>query len=283
MWVRLHGYNSHGRRPVRVRLHGRRLWLNPGNPYAFTVAEHATFNGGLGATVLELHAALGRPLRIVDVGAAIGDTVVMLHFRCPGAIAAYLSVDGDRAFTPYFNLNTAGIPGVSHVETMLADGVAQIPDLVRLHPGTAMAAGAGQVEATSLDRVLADHPERWDLLKTDVDGFDGEVLAGARRWLTASAPPVYFEWHPRLIRAARKDPLHPFDVLHSAGYRNFLWFGNSGPFSHYSGPPDREALGRTADALAADLSAQDPHFDVLALPLAQEHLAQKIAARAGAS
>lgn len=254
--------------------------MNAGNPYPFTIRELPRFNAGLVATVTELHATVGRPLRMIDVGAAIGDTVALIDERCPGKVADYYCIEGDAGFARYFRHNTGGIPGVHLEVAMLAADRVAVPSLVRHHPGTASATGPTLMEATTVDALL---PKlwAWDLLKIDVDGFDGEVIAGSTRLLAKAQPGVYFEWHPRLFQNAGNRFGLPFERLSEAGYVDYLWFSNRGPFSHFTAVPDHEALANSATLLSQDIDGCDAHFDVLALPPRWRHLALKIAARVG--
>src|SRR5215470_14150535 len=60
--------------PVRTRLHGFNVLVNPGNPYCFIVHDCHQFNAPLVQLVHEMGKVRKRPLVFVDVGAGIGDT-----------------------------------------------------------------------------------------------------------------------------------------------------------------------------------------------------------------
>lgn len=98
------------------------------------------------------------------------------------------------------------------------------------------AMGVGGAIATTLDDVLeaAGRPTI-QLIKMDVDGHELEVLKGARRLLSASAPPIVMELAPYVF-----NPPEKFDelvaLLLGLGY-TFLRFGSSRPL-----PRDSRAL-----------------------------------------
>ena len=69
------------------------------------------------------------------------------------------------------------------------------------------------VQGASLDSLAALESVSIDVLKIDVDGFDGKVLAGAVETLHRCRPSVLFEWHPKSIAATRNDPLCAFETL----------------------------------------------------------------------
>lgn len=104
-----------------------------------------------------------------------------------------------------------------------------------------------------------------DVLKIDVDGFDGKVLSGARGILMQHVPNVIFEWHPILYRRTGNDYLKPFQVLVDCGYRTFVWFTKFGEFSHFTCGRDLEALEMTAQLCLREKHVDDWHYDVVAL------------------
>lgn len=279
-WWALRRLYESGTQPVCPRLHGRRLWLTPGNPYPFIVRELPRFNAGLVAAVRTLHRTLERPLHLIDVGAAVGDTVVLLSERCPGMVATYECIDGSSTFAPYFAENTRNVPGVRFHAAMLAATATRVPSLVQHHAGTASAVGSEHVAATTLDDLLRGIAA-CDFIKIDVDGYDGEVLAGARELLVGFTPAIYFEWHPRLVLRAGNRVERAFETLLAAGYTEFLWFNNRGPFSHFSGPPQPREISHLAELLNPNRDGRDTHFDVLALPPQWRDLALPIADAVG--
>ena len=116
-----------------------------------------------------------------------------------------------------------------------------------------------------------------DLLKIDVDGYDGEVLLGAAGTLARQQPLVIFEWHPHLIKLCGNDHRAPFRALADAGYTKLLWFGNRGPFSHSSAIPTEKEIDWWQAFLLSKHQPFGPHFDIIALPPTLETLADLIA------
>jgi len=257
-------------------LHGFPARLNGGNPYPFLLQDVPLFNRPLVELVRQTAAALGRPVRVIDVGASLGNTVLLLEEQAGAGLAGIHCVEADADFLPLLRANTARFPHVTIHEAMLARAPGRVAALVHNHPGTATASGAGTVAATTLDAVLLDAAPRFDVLKIDIDGSDGEALAGATCLLARDQPAVIFEWHPALLRGAGNDPHVAFATLQAAGYARLLWFRNDGPFSHFSGPADPE-IGRWFDYLLALQPHGDPHFDIVALPPRLETLAFPLA------
>jgi hypothetical protein len=99
-----------------------------------------------------------------------------------------------------------------------------------------------------------------------VDGFDGEVLAGATRTLKGDKPGVIFEWHPVLYEKTGNDWRTPFEVLKLCGYKTLLWYTNEGHFNHFSGLNDTDMIVKMAALCLGEKAAGILHYDIVALP-----------------
>jgi FkbM family methyltransferase len=256
--------------PVRTRLHGFNVLVNPGNMYCFIIHDYPQFNAPLVQLVHEMGKAKKRPLVFADVGAGIGDTVLLPKERCPDAVEQFFCLEGDDTFFSLLRENMEQFNDVTLIKTMLARKAMRVRSLVKHHPGTAAAIGDDWVSAVPLDSVALAATATIDILKVDVDGFDGEVLVGATETIRRCRPAIIFEWHPKLILATRSDPFCGFETLADSGYSRFLWFNNIGTFSHFTGVSNRETLQKMTDLLLAVNYRQDEHFDVIALQAGSE-------------
>jgi hypothetical protein len=191
-------------------------------------------------------------------------------------------VDGAEDNRPLFEHNTAGRTGLQFHLSLLAGHEGEIRGLVRHHGGSAMASGTGLSPAQTLDQLLGRTAagDRWDVLKIDVDGYDGEVLRGARSVLETDQPAVIFEWHPLLIQACGQDPAAAFEALRGAGYETLLWFSNKGVLSHRSDLPTSDVISWWRKLLLARSPGSGAHFDVVAIPVRWRDLADAVAERA---
>lgn len=264
---------------IETRLHGFRARINGGNPYPFYAAQLPEFNRALVDLVSQTSQHLRRTVNLIDIGAAIGDTVLLLQQRAPHALAAIHSVEPQPSFVRLFRHNTGRFPNVILHEAMLSSHSGYIRSLVHNHAGTATSAGEANVAATTVDDLLLAAAPRFDVLKIDIDGSDGEALAGASKLLERDHPAVIFEWHPALIKQAGHDAFRAFQVFEAAGYNRLLWFRNDGPFSHFSTTRDPE-IATWHEYLLRMQPHGDPHFDIVALPRALEVLAAPLASRA---
>lgn len=252
--------------PVRIRLHGEDVVLNAGYAYPAFSRRWPTYNDPLVEVVHQASVAAGRPVSLVDVGAAVGDTVLLVRDRAAGDVAAFHCVEGDPEFFGYLERNLGGRSDTTLHFAMLSDQTGEEADLVRIHSGTASAQGSQRRPTTTLDLLLAGAGPV-DVLKIDTDGFDGKVLAGASSILDEHRPAVIFEWHPLLYEATAQDWHRPFEVLSAHGYRWLVWFTKEGEFSHIDDgyqPTSTDALARLC--LSGVGPRPDWHYDVVALP-----------------
>jgi len=86
--------------------------------------------------------------------------------------------------------------------------------------GASPTVGRIVVPVTTLDRFADERGiERVGLLKVDVEGFEPEVLRGARGFLERRAVDlVLFEYSPAFYRQRGLDPSTPLSLLDAAGY-----------------------------------------------------------------
>jgi hypothetical protein len=116
-------------------------------------------------------------------------------------------------------------------------------------------------DVVTLDDYFSD-AERLDLIKTDTDGFDFDVLLGALVVLSRFAPVLYFEFAPFLARNVGREGSDILASLGNLGYRRFLVFAQAG-----------ELLLLTDDAAdVIELADEHRYVDVLTASR-PEHLA----------
>jgi FkbM family methyltransferase len=244
---------------IQTNLHGRRALINFANPYPFTLRQYRNYNAPQVEAVLATSEALGRPVRVVDVGAAVGDTALLLLERCKLRIAHLDLIEGDQSFAEILRSNMRQSSATIH-EVMLSDRPGPIRSLVRSqHQGTASSEGKETVQATTLDELLVGTAP--DVLKVDTDGYDGPILAGAGSLLAEFRPTVLFEWHPKLCRNVGSSDEQGFISLRRAGYDRFIFFTKFGQFSHFG----TDSLQELRELCLTSFTLNDWHYDVLAL------------------
>ena len=142
-------------------------------------------------------------LSLIDIGANVGDTVAIVR---QDAHYPILCVEGSTAYLPLLRRNVdhlgdveveAAFVGGTSGQSRRACGWTTAPRIWR------SAATWGEL-LRSLDEVLQRHP-RFDsakLVKSDTDGMDCQILAGAVDYLARVRPALFFEYDPDLTRAS---------------------------------------------------------------------------------
>ncbi len=253
--------------PISTKLHGYDVILNYGYTYPIYSRLFTSYNNPLVELVYQAYSANNNSqVTLIDIGAAIGDTVLLIHSSCPNMVSNYYCLDGDKEFFNYLQYNLNFLSEAIPVFTMLSDGDKSEKELIRTHKGTASSQGTVEVEARPLDAVMQEvNVKSIDIIKIDVDGFDGKVISGSKQILEAHKPAIIFEWHPILTERTNNCLLEPFQVLSSCGYNKFVWFTKYGEFSHFTDGSDLESINKLANLCIRDKFHPDWHYDVVAL------------------
>lgn len=257
---------KYGKDMVSINVHGQKTYLNFGHAYPLFSRRFKQWNNPLTELVYQTHQKLSTPLNLVDIGAGIGDTVRLVQANCPDMVGHFYCIDGDNEFFSYLSANCPESPQTSLYNVMLSSTAGEISSLVRHHSGSSAAQGVDKVSSTTLDNLLSTRGGEIHIIKIDVDGFDGQVLAGSQTILKQDQPAVIFEWHPTLCKQAGNSWLEHFEVLSEVGYTRFVWCNKYGHFSHFMTNIDINAISNLAQICINGKHDFDWHYDVIALP-----------------
>lgn len=285
--------------PVYVSVHGRLARTDFGNLYPVNVRCFPQFGWPFIEAIMIADATRNTSaLTVVDAGAGWGDGLYLTLAVMGGPASIhrgvrlrYVAIDGEDGMLRNLEENVLRIAAsdstgrldVSAVKALLSHEPGPIRSLLRTHGSTASAQGNGTAEATTLDELLR-REESVHVLKTDLDGFDGKAISGARTILEDKRPVVIFEWHPILCRQTETDPTWAFSTLRSAGYDRFALFDRHGQLDVTMTGSDHAAVReRMAWFDPPAKAADDMHWDVIALhrdsPTAIEMVASLTLAR----
>lgn len=253
--------------PVSTKIHGFKVKVNNGNSYPLFARLFTNYNNPLLQLASSVCNFEKRELVLIDVGSATGDTNLMLMKNLPNTIGLFFCIEGDNEFYSYLVNNGSFFTKASMYNVLLSDvNDKQINSLVKIHPGTATAAGKNKVKSISLDSLLLnDLKGKVDILKIDVDGFDGVVLKGSTQILEKFKPYIIFEWHPILVENSGNSCLQHFEILKDYGYNRFLWFNKYGEFSHFDFDCSIEIIQAYVKLCLRNIHDFDWHYDVIAI------------------
>lgn len=253
--------------PVTTKIHRRKVVLDFGHVYPIYSRLYPTYNNPLIQLVYECFSANKSAITLVDVGANIGDTILLLDDKCPHMVGKFYCIEGDPEFFAYLQQNLAYRKDGELFLAVLSSSNSAENELVRTRAGTGSAQGKGQTPACTLDSIFFNSDAKQiDVLKIDVDGLDGKVLLGATRVLHRYQPAVIFEWHPLLCQQTGNSWTEHFEILEKAGYSRFIWFDKFGKFSHFTEDYDKRSIRLLAELCQNSQIYVDWHYDVVALP-----------------
>lgn len=235
--------------------------VNFGYTYPIYSRRFPNLNDPLVELAYQTWKAKGERIVFVDVGAATGDTVLLLYANLPTALAGFVCIDGDAEFFQYLQHNLGHLPEGRFVNCLLSARDEDVSELVRTHAGTASAQGRRKKSAATLSCIVTDSV---DMIKIDVDGLDGRVLSGSRELLARCHPSIIFEWHPILCQQTGNSWTEHFAILAAEGYSRFIWFTKYGNFSHFTIGASPGEVDELAKYCLADVPS-DWHYDVVAL------------------
>lgn len=179
-----------------------RLPLSHDLPYFMRGGPHYGTNVGRLAAALHRHGASDV---YIDIGANVGDTAhILLHYVPEAQI---MCIEGDPGYYDNLSHNTAALPTVETVLRMVGGDDSPTHSSISREHGTGhvvAAAADGGVKMSPLRTLLEEFPtfEGTSLLKTDTDGYDFAILAGAMAWLETRQPTIFTEYDAVLTRRA---------------------------------------------------------------------------------
>ena len=247
---------------AKIKIHGKLALVNLGYTYPIYIKRFPYLNTPLVELIYQTSKFKKRKINVIDIGAAIGDTALLLNEKCKNNIEHLYCIDGDEEFSKYLKNNINQVSFAEAIITILSSNGDKTNSLIRTHSGTASAQGDEKSQSSTLDTLIINkNISQIDVVKIDVDGFDGEVLKGAIKILEEFKPLVIFEWHPKLIIDTGNNYLDHFKVLSEKKYNTFIWYNKYGYFSFIT--DSNSDLKKIAEISLN--SKNDWHYDIVAI------------------
>jgi FkbM family methyltransferase len=212
-------------------IHGVKMTLPPGHYLDHTVRYHPHYNTALPEFLNFLRLRLGQSakLLIVDVGANVGDSALLIAAKLGSDNVQFICLEGDDQYLPYLRKNTEQL-NVEIIHTIVGpiSKVEQLAFQSSENRGTSsIVPGSGAKAVVALDDVLAGrHP---DLIKIDTDGYDLHVLRGSARCLRDTGPHLFVEYSPyHLQKYGKEKPTSLLSFARDMGYCTTVVYDNTG-------------------------------------------------------
>ena len=241
---------------VEVQVWGKRLRLPADHHLPYIVGTNPLWS----VPLVNCAAALNRSaLAVVDVGANVGDSVVLLESHLPG-MCRFVCIEPNSDWIPYLTANTAGLP-VEIIQSFVGEG--QRLEIKNEQAGTAGSkiADSGQ-RSIPLDEICSGR--QVDLIKVDTDGFDFPILRSGRQTLSTNRPALFFEWDPPTWRKQGEDAASVFGWLAESGYQNVCLFADSGFFACRIGTKAADVTQSLIEVAESRQGIDNVHWDVFA-------------------
>jgi FkbM family methyltransferase len=252
---------------VSFKLHGANATIPSTYRYPLTIRQFSNFNNPYVELVHQVWKEKKRKLVIADIGAAVGDGLLLIQQNNREAIDKLYCLEGHKDFLKYLRINASQFQNTEIIETILSDRDEKIPALVQIHSTTASARGEETIQATTLDAVWeTNNLLAPDIIKIDVDGFDLKVISGSKNILDQYKPYILFEYHPWHLLDTGNDHLSVFPFLSSSGYKKLLWFDKFGYFKSEINSNNHAEILSIREKAMLEGREPDVHFDVIAIP-----------------
>jgi FkbM family methyltransferase len=172
------------------------------------------------------------PGTIVDVGANVGDTLAGMVQQNPSV--SYVCIEPDDFFYPYLERNArtiaASVSGlqIQTIKALVGQNISNVSLDGKRGTRHAVMNGMGDIASAPLHELVAStKSSRIRILKSDVDGFDYDVLDSSMPVIEAHGPMLFFECH--YDHEYQKDGYaRTIRSLEAAGYRDWTLFDNFG-------------------------------------------------------
>jgi FkbM family methyltransferase len=210
---------------------------------------------------------------MIDIGANIGDTVLMVKSKSDIPI---LCIEGENKFISYLHKNISKYKNVFVEESFVGDKKSIKGNYI-------LSGGSGriieddkqtEINFKSLEEILTKYPEfkTCKLLKIDTDGFDCRIIKNEIAFIASVKPVIFFEYDPFFYN--KENSINVFDLLSEAGYSRAVFYENTGDYLLTTQLRDKELL--------ADLHYyfsgrnMNRYCDIAVFPVEDDNLADKL-------
>ena len=166
---------------------------------------------------------------IIDIGANIGDTAVMLRNAADGPI---LCIEGSERYAGLCRSNLQATPGVTVVQALVDTGDSSIGRIVeRGGSGKAVRDESSGVRSLTLAEVAEVYGFSCArLVKIDTDGFDGRIIGAALPWIACAVPVLFWEFELTGDAENSGPGSRIFAMLAEIGYERSTFYSNTGDY-----------------------------------------------------
>jgi len=248
----------------RMEVHGIELDIPLSHPLPLFHSTNPLCDKLLGRVAAWLRAR-GEAITYVDVGANIGDTVAAIH---PTESDFVLAFEPHPHYALLLRRNASQFPcdieiqekacvSPEHVKSVTSVSGSQGTGRIEVADGV-----SGGIQTTTLDQAIFQSPRSklCNLIKTDVDGFDFEVLKGAGEIIRKNQPIILIESDVFSNSNYAGDLQSLCETLRESGYRDMILYDNYGGLFYAGSTSDLE---RITSLFFYQVTRKRIYFDIL--------------------
>jgi FkbM family methyltransferase len=215
---------------VRRELYGKNIRMPRSHSIGYNLAHFPYYNSNLQRLVSQYQLYRTDDFSIIDVGANIGDTLLMLRQATDHPIHCF---EGDPFYFRLLEENAKGIGNCYLHPRLLSDKPTTLKVRNRISLGTSEFThdDAGDLtEFSSIDAFAAAHfpKEPIGVIKSDTDGFDLRIIRGAAATIAAHHPLLFIEYDRVLFEKNGDEGLSFLEFLAGLDYQGVLFYDNFG-------------------------------------------------------
>lgn len=273
LWARMRSplRRMFGHRSVFRRVQGVGLWM----PWSHQLPDYAAFAPDYGQNLVELAVRIAgeaeAPLRMIDVGANIGDSALQILARVDARV---LAVEADPYYLGYLRRNVGDRSDVTIAPILLSTTAdrdaawaptrqAGTAHFVQRTNDTSSSVALDALPSVAAARIPQEYPafDQVRLIKSDTDGYDTSLIPELAETFQQSRPVLFFEYDPALtarVAGARAEAVWP--ELAELGYGRVGFWDNAGAAL---GAVSINAASEFASGLLAREVRADGYLDVV--------------------
>lgn len=266
--------------PIRVKVGNFHIWINGNHqlPMYMRNPYYSTNLPRLAAKLQEKYANL----TMLDVGANVGDTVAFVRSKSYFPIVC---LEGDEDFFQLLQKNLANFQDVYAFRRVLGEKSGKAAGVLKKNEGSfetariqnqGAAGSTGSLNLVTLDSFLGEEPKfkNAKLLKTDTDGYDLKIIRGGLGYIEAAKPVLFFEYDTVFLAEQHEDGLATLKILESLGYRDAMFYDNSGRFLLSADLSDHRQIAQLHNLIDRNYRTPFPFYDIVLFHQEDKDVAQ---------
>ena len=207
-------------------------------------------------------------LKMIDVGANIGDTVALTRSQCSFPITC---IEGDNDFFSLLKTNTKQFKDVQIFNQLLGDKNENVItkfkkniETARIHNNQSAVSDGTMLSVITLDHFLEAHTDirQSKLLKIDTDGYDMKILRGGLEYIKKIKPVIFAEYDTIFFAEHGETGTTTLMALENLGYDDIIYYDNFGKLIISSSLSNHLLIKQMDDYIDMEQRTPFPYYDI---------------------